>query len=217
MPTLLGVSPFIIAAVFLGAVGVLLIIAGLSSLLRRRPLRFALRTLAGLLLLSLGGLAGAMAIGLNGYRAFTREEVAARIDVRPIGPQHFEATFVIPERQPITYQLKGDAIYVDAHILKWTPLANMLGLHTSYELDRAAGRYDDMAQERNAERTLYSLALIENKRVDLFNLRRSSAALSPLFDAEYGSGTFVPVTKPATFEVRVSTTGLLIREEPRAR
>ena len=35
---------------------------------------------------------------------------------------------------------------------------------------------------------------------------------APLVDAEYGSGTFVSVTRPAELEVRVSTTGLLMRE-----
>ena len=35
--------------------------------------------------------------------------------------------------------------------------------------------------------------------------------LGPLVDAEYGSATFVAATRPATFEVRVSTTGLLAR------
>ena len=48
--------------------------------------------------------------------------------------------------------------------------------------------------------------------VDLFELRQRYAWLAPLLDAEYGSASFVPVTKPAELEVRVSTTGLLIRE-----
>jgi hypothetical protein len=48
--------------------------------------------------------------------------------------------------------------------------------------------------------------------VDLFGLRKRYAFLAPLLDAEYGSGTFVPVRRRAEFEVRVSTTGLLIRE-----
>jgi hypothetical protein len=31
-------------------------------------------------------------------------------------------------------------------------------------------------------------------------------------DAEYGSAAFINLEKPAKFEIRVSTTGLLIRE-----
>ena len=47
--------------------------------------------------------------------------------------------------------MAGDQIYVDAHILKWTPAANLIGLHTAYELDRVAGRYDNIEQEWAAE------------------------------------------------------------------
>ena len=77
--------------------------------------------------------------------------------------------------------------YVDAHVLKWKPAVNMLGLHTAYELDRVAGRYDDIERERTANRTVYSLT--PERSVDLFGLRQRYAFLSPLLDAEYGSGT----------------------------
>jgi hypothetical protein len=46
----------------------------------------------------------------------------------------------------------------------------------------------------------------------MFHLRQKYAFLTPLLDAEYGSGTFVPADKPAELEVRVSTSGLLIRK-----
>jgi len=203
-------SPFVVAAVLFGALGGMFIIAGLVALRRVRPLRFALRTLIGLLLLSLGMLAGAIGVGMRGYRALTREEVAARVLVRPLGPQRFAATFLVPDRPEATYELAGDAIYVDAHILKWTPSANILGLHTAYELDRVSGRYDDLAREQSAERTVYTL--VEDRPVNLFGLRKRYTFLAPLLDAEYGSGTFVPVTRRAEFEVRVSTSGLLIRD-----
>jgi hypothetical protein len=203
-------SPFVLAAALLGALGGIFLLAGLAALRRARPLRFALRTLVGLLLLSFGGLAGAIGIGMSGYRALTREDVAARIVVRPVGPRRFAATFFVADRPETTYELAGDEIYVDAHILKWKPMASVLGLHTAYELDRVAGRYNDVARERSEDRTVYSL--VQDKPVDLFGLRRRYAFLAPLLDAEYGSGTFVPVTRPAQFEVRVSTTGLLIRE-----
>jgi hypothetical protein len=83
-------------------------------------------------------------------------------------------------------------------------------LHTAYELDRLAGRYQALEQERSAARTIYTLS--QDKPVNLFGLRQRYAFLAPLFDAEYGSATFVPVKGPAELEVRVSTTGLLVRE-----
>jgi hypothetical protein len=145
-----------------------------------------------------------------GYRALTREEVAARIAVKPAGPQRFLATFKFPDGREATYDLAGDEIYVDAHILKWSPYANMIGLHTAYEIDRVAGRYHKIKDERDAMRTVHALG--QDKAIDLYALRRRYSILSPLFDAEYGSATFVPVTRPAELELRISTTGLLMRE-----
>lgn len=210
MPSDLPTSPFFLAAVTLGTLGVILIVAGIAALVRARPLRFALRTLAGLLLLSFGAFVGTIAIGIQGYRALTREDVAARLSVRPVGPQRFAATVRFPDGREATYDLAGDEIYVDAHILKWKPFANVLGLHTAYELERVAGRYHAIEQERFGVRTVHSLG--QEKLLDLFSLRQRYPFLGTLVDAEYGSATFTTVTQPTDLELRVSTTGLLIRD-----
>src|SRR5438132_6591639 len=89
-------SPFTLAAGAFGILGAILVIAGLVALFRWRPLRFLVRTLLGLLLLSLGALSGSVALGIHGYRALTHEEVAARISVRPAGPQKFARRCAIP-------------------------------------------------------------------------------------------------------------------------
>lgn len=201
---------FLLAAVALGTLGAILIFNGIASLMRARPLRFAVRALAGLLLVSLGALAGTIATGIHGYRELTREDVAARLSVRPAGAQRFTATIRYPDGREATYELAGDEIYLDAHILKWKPLANVLGLHTAYELDRIAGRFRAIEQERGAARTVHSLG--RDRAVDLFSLRQRYAFLAPLLDAEYGSATFTQVTRPAELELRVSATGLLMRD-----
>ena len=172
------------------------------------------RTLLGLLLVALGLLEGAITVGIQGYRALTYEEVAARVSVRPTGPQRFTASFRFPDGRQASYALAGDEIYVDAHVLKWHPLINLLGLPTAYELDRVEGRYHGIEQERKAQRTLYSIA--PERPVDLFGLRRRYAFLAPLLDAQYGSGVFVPVEQPAELEVRVLASGLIIRQSPAA-
>lgn len=216
MTSVLSTPPLALAGMLFGVLGGILVIAGLLALRRGRPFRFMLRTLMGLLLLSLGALAGTIGLGLQGYRALTREELAARIVVQPLGPQLFSATVHIPGRPETSYyELSGDALYVDAHILKWRPVVNVLGLHTAYELDRIAGRYDAVERERTAMRTVHTLT--PDRSVDLFALRTRYSFLAPLLDAEYGSGTFVQVSEPAAFEVFVSTTGLLIRHGTGAR
>lgn len=203
-------SPLVLAAILFAATGAVLIAAAVVALRRGQPLGFAVRTLTGLLLLSLGVLAAVVSLGMVGYRALTREEVAAHITVRPTSRQRFTATVRIPERPDTVFELSGDEIYVDAQILKWKPIANVLGLHTAYDLSRISGRYREIEQERTGARTVHSLE--QDRPVDLFALRTRHAFLAPLLDAEYGSGTFVPVARPADLEVRVSTSGLLIRE-----
>jgi hypothetical protein len=208
-PELLDTRLFL-GAIALGVIGALLVLAGLVSFIQLRLMRFAFRLLLGSLLLALGLLAGAIGIGVQGYRALTHEEIAARITVKPAGEKRFHATFRFPDGREANYELAGDEIYVDAHILKWHPRANVLGLHTGYELDRVAGRYHAVKDEREAPRTVHALG--RERPVDLYAIARRYDFLGPILDAEYGSAVFVPVSKPAELELRVSTTGLLIRD-----
>ena len=210
MPPGIPATPLAIGALVFAALGALFLIAALIALFRVRVFGFAVRLLAAVALLALGSLFGAIAIGTQGYRALTREDLAARIVVQPTGAQRFAATVRFADGRESSYDVAGDEIYVDAHILKWRPLANVLGLHTEYELARLAGRYRDIEAERRAPRTVYPLAA--ERPLDLFSLRQRHTFLAPLVDAQYGSATFVPVAGRAELEVRVSTTGLLMRD-----
>ena len=199
-----------IVVLTLSAAGVFAIIAGIRALLRRHPLRFSLDVLFGLLLLVSGALFLTLGMATRGYQAFTQEVVVARVAITPTDPHRFIALFRFPDGREARFALAGDQIYVDAHILKWKPVANFFGLHTAYELDRVAGRYVDLAQEQGGPRTVYSLA--DNSPVNIFSLRMRYGLLAPLLDVEFGSGTFGLANRLTTFEVRVSITGLLIRE-----
>jgi len=46
----------------------------------------------------------------------------------------------------------------------------------------------------------------------MFNLRLRYSLLKPMVDAQYGSATFIPAKEFTELEIRVSTTGLLIRK-----
>jgi len=203
-------SPFGLAGLVFGIIGALLLLSGIGALLRLRPLRFVSRTIFGLLLLAIGALAATIAIGTHGYTALTHEDVAATLLVQPTGPQRFSATVRYPDLREVKFDLAGDEVYVDAQVLKWKPMANMFGLHTAYELDRIAGRYRSIDHERSAPRTVFPLS--RDKPLDLFDLRQRYTFLAPLLDAEYGSASYVVVSRPAEIELRVSTTGLLMRE-----
>ncbi len=198
-----------VAAIAFGLIGLVLVLGGLRALWRVRIWGFTSRILLGLLMLAAGALAGAIAAGVQGYQALTHEELIARITINPIAHQRFEARLQFPGASEQTFQLAGDEIYVDARILKWTPYANLIGLHTMWELDRVSGRYRSVEQERSDARTVYPLGTPQ--MVDLFSLRKRFSTLAPLFDAEYGSASFAPAAQAVELDLFVSTTGLLLR------
>ena len=202
-------STLVIVGVCLLLVGAALLRAAWARVRGGRWAGGGVRALLALLLLALAALAATITIGVHGYRALTLEVLAASVKTEPVGPQRFRATIVLPDRRLAMYELAGDAFYVDAHILKWHPAANLLGLHTAYELDRVGGRYNAIADERTKPHTMYTLA--RARRLDLFSLVRRFPLIRPLVDAEYGSAAFVAATRPVEYEVRVSTTGLLMR------
>jgi hypothetical protein len=210
-------DPLWTAAGLCGATALLCAWAAIA-VLRRRP-RGVLRVgvggvalLTALALLAGAALCGALGVGLSGYRALTREELAATVRTVPTGPKAFQAQFAFPDGRVASYALAGDQFAVEAHILKWHPWANLLGLHTAYELDRVTGRYASLEDEQQRPRTVFSLA--PERAIDVFEWRGRLPWLAPLVDAEYGSSTFTRADRVATYEVRVSTTGLLVREVP---
>lgn len=161
--------------------------------------------------LFLAALLAILAIATQGYRALVREEIAATVKIIPIGPSRFQALFHLADGRKLSFNLAGEEIYVDAHILKWKPLVNILGLHTSYELDRVAGRYVKIEDEKSKERTVFTLS--PPRAINLFSLRQKYVLLKPLLDVEYGSATFIAAQSLVELEIRVSTSGLLIRKK----
>lgn len=198
------------AAAALLLLSVYYVMRAFLALKRRRWTTSLGRAATGVLLLALGALSATLGISMHGYRALTHEELAAVVTTVPAGPGTFHAFVELPDGRTTTLTIAGDQVLVDARILKWHPIANLLGLRTHYELDRMTGRYEDIDDERTQPRTVH--ALDTAKTIDLFDLARRYTLLAMLVDAEYGSASYVDVRRPARFEVRVSPTGLLIRD-----
>lgn len=203
-------GPLFVVTMACAAVSVVLLLAAALAFARRRWLGGVSGIALALVLLTLAALAAAVSLGTQGYRALTREETAALITLEPTGPQTVTARFRFPDGREAAFEVAGDELYVDAHILKWHPLANLIGFHTGYELDRVAGRYTSLDDERSKPRTVFPLA--HPKPLNLFDVAQRYPFLAALVDAEYGSATFLPAQQPAHLELQVSTSGLLLRK-----
>jgi len=203
-------NPLIVLTTLFALFGVIFLIITIVGIKRRRFLAASTNFLTLLLMLALSALFGVLSISIQGYRALTKEEIAAIVQIDPLGEHKFRARFSVPSGSDKIFFLSGDQLYVDAHILKWKPLANLLGLHTSYELDRVAGRYALLQDEAGKPHTVYSLS--KDRMLNMFEFRRRFGALSLLLDAEYGSATYINANTTEELKVMVSTTGLLIRK-----
>jgi hypothetical protein len=203
-------KPLILLTLFFAVLFVGFLVLSVWALKKRRIFRTTTNTLLALLMLSLTALSGTLTVSTQGYRALTREDVVASVTTRRVSEQAFEAQVRFAGGRDTVFVLEGDEFYIDARILKWKPIANVLGLHTDYELDRISGRYLDLEAEQSSPRTVFALS--SSKPIDLFELRRRHPILGWLVDAEYGSGTFIATDDQALFDVLVSTTGLLVRK-----
>lgn len=204
-------DPLILVALLFALLALVAWTLALRAFRGKRRLGGSVATLTGLLFLALGALCATISVATRGYHALAREEVAATVETRPTGERSFQAVFHFPDGSSRSFRLKGDQVYVDARILKWEPVVNVLGLHTAYHLDRVSGRYLTVEEERTEPRTVHSLR--PDTPVDMFELVEGVPFLHLLVDAEYGSGTFLEVDRPARLEIRVSTSGLLIRRD----
>lgn len=203
-------EPIVTISILLAIISILFFMLFIYSIRKKKLFGIIMNLTFSLLMLVTAFLFATISVATTGYKALTHEELAAEISIKKIAPQKFKALFLLADGKTEEFILEGDEIYIDAHILKWKPVANIFGLHTAYELDRVAGRYRNLDEERTLTRTIYNLS--EDKLADMFDLRRKYEFLSPLLDAEYGSATFIDIKDEKKLKVLVSTSGLLIRK-----
>ncbi|HTV97002.1 MAG TPA: hypothetical protein VME42_13415 [Steroidobacteraceae bacterium] len=195
-------------AVF-GLAGLLLLIAAFR---RFRVMNIGSGVLSGLsalvfFLLAAGALL--LAANLRTYQRLTGEEPAGELDLSRVAPHIYQAVLTYPNGSVAVFSLRGDEWQVDAHILKWQGAVNLLGFDTAFRLDRISGRYTRIEDERSEPRTVYDLNPPES--LDLWDLAHRFRRWLPWVDALYGSATFLPMADKASYEISVSTSGLLAR------
>lgn len=192
--------------------GALALLLGIAAFRRWRGMRIIGGTLffgAGAVVLALALAAGSLALNLFTYARLTREQQAAHVTTRQLAERRYAVTVQVPSEAPRHYELAGDEWQIDARVLKWRGFATLIGFDTAYRLERLAGRYSDVAAERTAPRTVYSLA--PETGLDLWSLVRRHHRYLPLADALYGSAAYVPMAEGAEYDVSVSASGLVVR------
>ena len=165
--------------------------------------------------LAVGALLALLFVNLRSYARLVYEEPVATVEFQERGPQRYLA---VVTREPAgaqqTFELGGDEWQVDARVLKFTGLANLLGLRAQYRLERLSGRYLDIQRERTAPHSVYSLH--EESALDLWNFAKAHPSWVPFVDGYYGSATYLPMAAGARYEVHMTPSGLIARPDNEA-
>jgi hypothetical protein len=203
-------NPIDAVVVALAGLGVLLLLAGLRRLSRRRFLAAGRAWLGGLVLVAAALLLFGVVSNLHTYARLTHEQPIALLEFEQISEQRYRATLTRqPSGEISTLDLSGDEWQLDARVLKWRGWANLLGLDARYRLERISGRYLDIAQERSAPRSVHELG--ESRGIDLWALAQAQPHWLPFVDAIYGSAAYMPMAEAARYEVTLGQTGLIAR------
>jgi hypothetical protein len=191
------------------AVAVLLAIAAVRRWRRWKIVGGTMLLGTGALTLAVALVAASLALNLFTYARLTHEQLAAHVTTRELGERRYAVTLQVPREPARHYDLAGDEWQIDARVLKWRGFATLIGFDTAYRLERLSGRYSDVASERTAPRTVYSLT--PEAGLDLWSLVRRHHRYLPLADALYGSAAYVPMAEGAEYDVSVSASGLVVR------
>jgi hypothetical protein len=198
----------------IGALGVLLALPfELAALRRLRHVRLVSGTLfllTGGIVLLLAVIVALVAANLYTYARLTHEQEAARVSSRQLGERHYVVSVQPPNAPARHFELRGDEWQIDARVLKWRPMATLLGFDTVYRLERLSGRYAAVADERSSPRTVHDLAA-DDATLDVWVLVRRHHQYVPFVDALYGSAVYVPLAEGAEYVVTVSASGLIAR------
>lgn len=199
-----------VAVLVIAATGTLLLFLSMVRLRKRRWGAATRNGVLGLLLLAAAGLILGVAANLYTYSRLTYEQEVADISFRRIAPLHYAAQLTLLETErERSFEIRGNEWQVDARIIKWHGLANLLGLDTHFRLERISGRYADVEHEATEPRTVYALA--DNPGLDLWRMTNNLPGWLAVVDAQYGNAAFLPMAEGAHYRISVSQSGLVAR------
>lgn len=148
---------------------------------------------------------------LRSYTVFNREDLVGRVECLQCNAG--EKTLVVrfvpiatdQEQHAQTYSLPGDQWEVNARILKWTPKANLLGLHTAYRLNLIKGIYQNAEDESTRPHQAYALSVGQDW---VWTLLSRYGKYLPFVEAVYGNAVSDSVEPGGVYEIFVTTSGL---------
>ena len=192
-----------------GLTGLLFLVTAIRRLRLRHVSSGFLHGISAVVFFLIAALLLLLAINLRTYQQLTAETPAGELQFAKVAAHKYNGVLTYPDGEVAYFPLSGDEWQVDARILKWTPIANLMGFDTAFRLERISGRYASIDDERSQPRTVYELH--PPAAIDLWQLVHSYHRWLPWFDALYGSATYLPMADGALYDIKASPSGLVAR------
>jgi hypothetical protein len=195
---------------FAGLLALLVLLIGARILLRPNWVLGWLRGTCGLAFVGLAALLALLAVDLASYRVIPENRPLATITFKADGLQRYQVV-LFEGAQERSLTLDGDMWQLDARVLQWKGLAELIGLRPVYRLQKISGRYLSIEQQQKALDARVALYR-SHFDIDLWSwLRMGGGHDLFTFDAQAHRVSYLPMADGAAFALTLAPTGLLAK------
>ena len=206
-----------------GVIGLMLGFAGISRLLKARLLSGGLRAVMGIGFLGVAGVSVLAGLNLQTYHRLTHEQLAATVYFTQVENEAntYVARVTYPDGEAKNYTLPGDEFLIGAQVIKFKPLANILGYDTVYRLEVIQSHYRERFDYDKVTRAdVWGVKLSEDPGLDVAAFVKQTGTKYGLEaagisggqeDARYGSAVYVPMAHGLEYEIKVTQDAVIAR------
>ena len=198
-----------------GVIGLMLLFAGFGKLASLKPVSGGGRLIFSVGFLGLAGIVALAGLNLQTYKRLTLERDAAHIRFDSVSdkPGTFQATVTLPQEPDArVYELWGDEFSMGAQVIKFRPLANMLGYDSVYRLEYLEGRYSNRySTDGVTTADTNGVLLYANPGLDVRKFAAEQGARFGLEDVQFGSAVYMPMGDSYEFDVNITQDALVVR------
>ena len=208
-----------------GVVGLMLGFAGISRLIRANFVSGGVRALLGVGFLGAAGVAVFAGLNLQTYKRLTHEQLAATVYFIQVENEanKYVANITYPGDESLskTYTLTGDEFEIGAQVIKFKPLANILGYDTVYRLEYLSGRFRErFVYDKVTTAEVTGVKLSDDPGLDVAAFVKQNGTRFGLEavgisggheDARYGSAVYVPMSHDLKYEIMVTQDAVIAR------
>ncbi len=198
-----------VLTVFIIILGGILFFVGVRRIINRKFVSGSTTGLLGCCFIAVSVAFVFLSFNLYTYQRLTHEEPVAELKFNQTGKKRYQVELNEYNGKSRFLEINGDEWQLDVRIIKWNGFATLLGLDTFFRLERMSGRYRDIILERSADRSVYALSV--NSGLDIWQLSKDYNTWVPWIDSVYGSATYLPMSDGASYQVSVSSAGLIAR------